>query len=1433
MYAFHREVHPPTGVEHCVYCHFFTQDQQNLVVAKGSELTVYSMITVDSNKPADKDSKPKQKLEQAASFRLYGQVMSMKTAQVTGSGRDALLLSFMNAKLSIVEYDPSMHDLKTVSMHYFEDDESKEGSFRNIHHPHVRVDPDQRCAIMLTYGYKLVVLPFRRDGLIEDLDKSLGSSRRGALMPSYTIKLNEMDEPINNILDIQFLHGYYEPTLLILYEPLRTWAGRVAVRQDTCAIVALSLNMAQKVHPIIWSQSSLPYDCQQVYPVPKPIGGVLIMAVNSLLYLNQSIPPYGVALNSLTDWSSAFPLKTQEGVKLSLDCTQATFISYDRLALSLKDGEIYVLTLLVDGMRSVRGFHLDKAAASVLTTCICPMGDGYLFLGSRLGNSLLLRYTEKVSDTSSSDAVKSGDKKADEPPSKKIRSDDASDWMASDTAFLDDADELEVYGKEIQKTGTHLASYSFEICDSLLNIGPCGNMIMGEPAFLSEEFHTEIDPDLELVTTSGYGKNGALSVLQRTVRPQVVTTFQLPGCLDVWTVKSNKQQQPEEDTEEKEAAQDAKEKHAFLILSKQESSMVLQTGQEITEVAAGGFSTQGPTIFAGNMGEDRYIVQVMSGSVSLMEGVEQVQHIILDVGSPVVHCSLADPYLLMLTEMGALVLLTLKPDQQGTGHRLQTTKPQLPQKSKILTLATFKDKSGVFTTASQTAAGGESGVAEKATKIEPSIQDTSTIDDEDELLYGSSEPVNFSPAVKVEEKPSLSSEETEKSMMEPSYWCVCCRESGQLEIYSLPDMAVVFLVKNFPMATKVLVDSGSTFTSGDQTQQHEMLQQVQEVMLVGLGHNSRKIYMLALVEDDLLIYEAFPYHSVVQENKLRVRFRKVPHNILMKVKKTKGAKKTTDGAGKPEPDSEVEGSEQTKPTRRINRFREFHNVSTYSGVFISGSHPYWLFVTTRGALRMHPMPIDGAISCFASFHNVNCPHGFLYFNRKGELRICVLPSHLSYDAPWPVRKVPLRCTPHFVAYHVETKTYSVVTSVQETKTTVWRVVGEDFSEEPIERDDRFVHTVKDFFSIQLFSPLSWDAIPNTRIEYEPAEQVTCLKVVNLNSEGSITGRKGFMAVATTHVYTEDLQSRGSIYIYDVIEVVPEPGQPLTKNKLKPLYSKRQKGPVSTLCDVLGYLLSSVGQKVYMWQFKDNDLVGLAFIDTQIYIHNAVSIKQFVLVTDVMKSVYLLQYQERDRTLSLVSRDSKPLEVYACEFMVDDSQIAFLASDVDKNLILFHYQPEARESSGGMYLLRRADINAGAHINTFARVRCRLTDPSSERPLTGPVERRHVAFYATLDGSIGLLLPMIEKTYRRLLMLQNALTNGIPHTGGLNPKSYRHVKSHVRYLSNPHRNVIDGDLLMKYCHLSVVEKNEFAKKIGTSVDQIMSDLMLVETLTMHF
>lgn len=60
----------------------------------------------------------------------------------------------------------------------------------------------------------------------------------------------------------------------------------------------------------------------------------------------------------------------QDGVIISLDAAQIAFIDPEKLVLSLKGGELYVLTLCADSMRSVRNFHFSKAASSVLTSCV-------------------------------------------------------------------------------------------------------------------------------------------------------------------------------------------------------------------------------------------------------------------------------------------------------------------------------------------------------------------------------------------------------------------------------------------------------------------------------------------------------------------------------------------------------------------------------------------------------------------------------------------------------------------------------------------------------------------------------------------------------------------------------------------------------------------------------------------------------------------------------------------------------------------------------------------------------------------------------------------------------------------------------------------------------------------------------------------------------
>ena len=43
MYAVYKQAHPPTGLEFCLYCHFFGAAERNLVVAGTSQLCVYRL----------------------------------------------------------------------------------------------------------------------------------------------------------------------------------------------------------------------------------------------------------------------------------------------------------------------------------------------------------------------------------------------------------------------------------------------------------------------------------------------------------------------------------------------------------------------------------------------------------------------------------------------------------------------------------------------------------------------------------------------------------------------------------------------------------------------------------------------------------------------------------------------------------------------------------------------------------------------------------------------------------------------------------------------------------------------------------------------------------------------------------------------------------------------------------------------------------------------------------------------------------------------------------------------------------------------------------------------------------------------------------------------------------------------------------------------
>lgn len=105
--------------------------------------------------------------------------------------------------------------------------------------------------------------------------------------------------------------------------------------------------------------------------------------------------------------------------------------------------------------------------------------------------------------------------------------------------------------------------------------------------------------------------------------------------------------------------------------------------------------------------------------------------------------------------------------------------------------------------------------------------------------------------------------------------------------------------------------------------------------------------------------------------------------------------------------------------------------------------------------------------------------------------------------------------------------------------------------------------------------------------------------MTLETSSTESGTKDFIAVGTTINRGEDLAVKGAVgvfsvdmlvpatcnvnlqtYIFEVVEVVPDPS-----SRSKRWYKLRQdcrddaKGPVTAVCGMNGYLVSSMGQKV--------------------------------------------------------------------------------------------------------------------------------------------------------------------------------------------------------------------------------------------------------------
>lgn len=139
-----------------------------------------------------------------------------------------------------------------------------------------------------------------------------------------------------------------------------------------------------------------------------------------------------------------------------------------------------------------------------------------------------------------------------------------------------------------------------------------------------------------------------------------------------------------------------------------------------------------------------------------------------------------------------------------------------------------------------------------------------------------------------------------------------------------------------------------------------------------------------------------------------------------------------------------------------------------------------------------------------------------------------------------------------------------------------------------------------------------------------------MKNLSLEISENTHERKDMVVVGTAFARGEDIASRGCIYVFEVIKVVPDPQKSGTDRKLKLIGKELVKGAVTALSEIggQGFLVVAQGQKCMVRGLKeDGSLLPVAFMDVQCYVSVVKELKGtgMCIIGDAVKGLWFVGY----------------------------------------------------------------------------------------------------------------------------------------------------------------------------------------------------------------
>lgn len=1346
MDAYHEFIEP-TRVSHCVACNFISPDAKHLVIAKSTLLQIFEVVG-------------RAKLKLVEQFKLHGLITDLKPLRTVESpSLDYLLVSTKFAKMSLIKWNHEFNSISTVSLHYYENS-IREATFEKVTGTQLIVEPNNNSCTCMRFKNILTFLPFEVEDEDDDIDdddmevdgesrrvngKRLQARLRDAPLfdTSFMIDAQSLDPLIGEIVDMQFLYNYREPTLAIVYLRNPTWAGLLPKVKDNINFMIVSLDLILRSTTTVLKVENLPFDIDRIIPLPQPFNGSLLVGCNEMTHVDSGGLTKRIATNQYAELailqSSFKNYLNQLALNLKLEnCAIGVIPNDNKLLLILEDGNFYLINFEIDG-KSMKGLHIEPMAADKyagLTVSypgeIAVLDNGVMFLSSRNGDSYLasVSYDNDVADA-----------------------DDLQQLNHTTSVTPVDNEDEDLYGEdddEAHKTTLNKGSLVLNKCDTLNNNGPVSNFTLGQ--YSTNKFKANLpNPnfgEISIVSNSGSHRTSTINIMTPSIQPTVRSSLSFSQINRMWTVGDQ-----------------------YLITSDDlnHKSEVFQINKSFARLDSKDFINNQSSIAIFELGA--FSVQITSKTVNLYDSSftklasldEELTSLLkydeegeLD---SIIFGTLNDEFVLITLSTGEAMIFAINT------YSATFTKVAMPKilEDTIITTGYIANSSMLNAVSVDVSLAIEETNKKKhnASKFDPSKFNRDVINRSKSkvfvLVTGDNRLVVFSRF------------HNEK-----------CFQLNDLDVFSNHLKIRFFENRDTipdPFIKQIVLNKlGDWRNSDDDSEFLSILTLGGEVILYKLYFDGQNFQFIK--QKDLRItgapLNAYPAGTVIERRMIYIK----------------------DNNG-------------------------------FAGIFVTGNIAYWISKTHQSIPRIFKFSKIPAMS-FASFSDEKLlKNGFIFLDNEKNARICELPLDFNYDNNWPVKKVdvPEGETVKALTYHESSNTYVLSTY----KEIPYDCLDEELN--PIVGVDPskpLAVSYKGF--VRLLSPYNWTVIDT--IELADNEIGMTIKSMLLDVGVSLKRfkqKREFIVVGTGKYRMEDLAANGSFKLYEIIDIIPEPGKPETNHKFKEFSKEDTRGAVTSICEVSGRFLVTQGQKIIVRDLQDNGTVPVAFLDTSVYVTEAKSFGNLVILGDSLKSVWLAGFDAEPFRMIMLGKDLQKLDISCADFIVRDEDIFILIADLQNVLHVLQYDPEDPASSNGQRLLQRASFN----INTTPT--CMRSVPKNEEfnQLQSLLDNFQT-IGSTIDGSFFVVFPVSESTYRRMYIIQQQIIDKEFHHCGLNPRLNRFGDLSATANDVNNKPMLDYEVIKLFAQLNEDRKKNLLIKVGANTYQeIWKDLIEFENVLKKF